>query len=142
MCVRQRECSPASLRSYFSTTGSETPTYGRVPNQVCPNLSPKRISLTPSQRDSKASPFRPTDNKRLYALMQSALSQDQVLCKSTRQYARMVVYDIKKPSAPVLVERYVVRLPSSDATATTVFAQSEILYVSVSAKRSNSKCRD
>ncbi|KAM0756395.1 hypothetical protein T439DRAFT_28412 [Meredithblackwellia eburnea MCA 4105] len=93
----------------FQTVGS-TPTYGRVPNQGFEGLS---VSA---------------DNTRLFALVQSALEQDQLVSASNRQYTRLLTYDITNPDAGKLIAEYVVQLPESDAS--TVFAQSELLYVS------------
>ncbi|GAA5856230.1 hypothetical protein JCM8547_000831 [Rhodosporidiobolus lusitaniae] len=67
------------------------------------------------------------DNTRLYALLQSALMQDQnVEDEVSVENTRMLVYDISTPSAPTLIEEYVVVLPKSDSK---VFASSEVHYV-------------
>lgn len=67
------------------------------------------------------------DNKKLYALVQSALVQDGGSSATKGRYTRFVGYDISNPASPVLVEEYVVTLPMASGT---VFAQSEMHFVS------------
>lgn len=71
------------------------------------------------------------DGKTLYALMQSALTQEGGLKKKNRRYARLLQYDISSPT-PRYEAEYVVPLPLyADADGEqTVAAQSEIHFVS------------
>ncbi|GAA5900784.1 hypothetical protein JCM5296_004894 [Sporobolomyces johnsonii] len=67
------------------------------------------------------------DNTRLYALLQSALLQDQDLSDDTTiQFTRLLVYDITNVDDPSLIEEYVVELPKSSSK---VYAASEVHYV-------------
>lgn len=75
------------------------------------------------------------DGKTLYALTQSALINDGGPDNPFRRQARLLEYDVSKPSNPTFTHEYVVTLPLwTDPTAkagkqTKVAAQSEIYYV-------------
>lgn len=77
---------------------------------------------------------RSTNGRTLYALMQSALDQEGGPNNPYRRQARLLEYDISKPTAQYVAE-YVVTLPYwTDPTATAakalkVAAQSEILFL-------------
>lgn len=69
------------------------------------------------------------DKKTLYALMQSALTQEGGLEKEARRYARLLKYDVSDATKPVYEAEYIVPLPVF-ANNTLVAAQSEVHYLS------------
>ena len=69
------------------------------------------------------------DGKYLYALMQSALTQEGGTEDSGRRYARLFKYDVSDPAKPVYEAEYVVPLPFYD-DGEEVAAQSEIKFIS------------
>lgn len=69
-----------------------------------------------------------SNGKRLYTLLQSALTQEGGGDSSTRRQARLVVYDISRPGNAEHVHEYVVTLPTYD-TGTRVAGQSSLHYV-------------
>ena len=89
----------------------EDPDSGRSNNQGLEGLS--------------ASP----DGKYLYALMQSALTQDGGTEDSGRRYARLFKYDVSNAAKPMYEAEYVVPLPFYD-DGEEVAAQSEIKFIS------------
>ena len=93
------------------TTKPSNPTSGRSNNQGLEGLT--------------ASP----DTKTLYALMQSALTQEGGRNASTRRLARMLEYDISDSSNPVYKAEYIVPLPLYN-NGSNVAAQSEIHFIS------------
>ena len=99
----------SSNGSYAFSSSNGDPANGRVPNQGFEGLT---VS---------------TDNKLLFALLQSALIQDGGSSNTKGRYARLLVLDISTPSKPTAAHEYVVQLPTlSDGTTA---AQSDIHYV-------------
>jgi hypothetical protein len=94
-----------------SAPSPKDPETGRQNNQGFEGLS-----LTP-------------DGKFLVVILQSALRQDGGTSPETRQYTRMLYYDVSDPARPMLVREHVVELPVfTDARGRRrIAAQSELL---------------
>ncbi|WWC89620.1 uncharacterized protein L201_004545 [Kwoniella dendrophila CBS 6074] len=93
---------------YFTANSDIGPDTGRVPNQGYEGLT-----ISP-------------DEKTLYALLQSSLTQD-VDSSGKGRYARMFIYDIS--GKPTLRHSYVLTLPVTNGKAKPL-AQSDVLYLS------------
>lgn len=72
------------------------------------------------------------DGKTLWALMQSALTQEGGTTDSGRRYARLFKYDVSNPKSPVYAAEYIVPLPrfQNQNNKTRIAAQSEIKFIS------------
>ena len=72
------------------------------------------------------------DGKSLWALMQSALTQEGGTTDTGRRYARLFKYDISNPSKPIYAAEYIVPLPKfqNQNSKTRIAAQSEIKFIS------------
>lgn len=69
------------------------------------------------------------DGKTLAVLLQSALVQDGGNSGETRQYTRMLRYDVSKLAQPKLMRQYVVELPQFTDGKRKVAAQSEMIAI-------------
>ncbi|KAJ5553654.1 hypothetical protein N7494_003032 [Penicillium frequentans] len=102
-----------------------------------PMFDPNRVPIPPDPTAGRANnqgleglSISP-DGKFLYAMMQSAMTQEGGLKRKHRRHARLLEYDISDKLSPRLVHEYVVTLPLYDTGRGSEPAlQSEILRLS------------